>query len=269
MPASELAKAIDDGMPVIVLSPHLDDAALSCGALMMYAAARTSVTVASIFTEGGEPPYTLSARRYLHQVKARSAQALYEQRRAEDYAALEPFGIECVHAGLTEALYRRRPQAGPVPLRARLLPELAYVYPVYRRHVTGGRIAGCDTGTLREVSALIASLAVPGPKVVLAPLAVGRHVDHLLVRTAAERSGIHVMYYSDFPYNCRNPVEESFVLRNGLAQSQWHDGLGDKVSLIKAYKTQAAALFQDGHIPRIPEIFFSASTVQTMLSERH
>ena len=48
------------------------------------------MTVATLFTEAGGAPYTLSARRYLHQVGARNAQALYQQRRAEDRAALEP-----------------------------------------------------------------------------------------------------------------------------------------------------------------------------------
>src|SRR5580700_8235874 len=99
MALNVLDEAIRDDVPLIVLSPHLDDAALSCGALMMHAVQHTSVTVVTLFTEGGERPYTLSGRRYLHQMGASSAQLLYQQRRTEDHAAWKPFGIRCVHAG--------------------------------------------------------------------------------------------------------------------------------------------------------------------------
>src|SRR5208282_448743 len=125
MSVNVLTEPIERGVPLIVLAPHLDDAALSCGALMIHAARRTSVTVATLFTEAGRRPYTLSARRYLHQVGARNAQELYERRRAEDRAALEPIGIKCLHAGLTEALFRRRPDLGGRSPLARLVPELA------------------------------------------------------------------------------------------------------------------------------------------------
>src|ERR1039457_3750260 len=87
MPVNVLTGPIEQGVPLIVLAPHLDDAALSCGALMLHAARHTSVTVATLFTEADQAPYTLSARRYLRQVGARSAPALYQQRRDEDREA--------------------------------------------------------------------------------------------------------------------------------------------------------------------------------------
>jgi LmbE family N-acetylglucosaminyl deacetylase len=257
MPVRRLAEAIDDGVPLIVLAPHLDDAALSCGALMMHAVRHTQVTVATLFTEGGEAPYTLSARRYLRQVGAQSAQALYRQRRAEDRAALEPIGIRCVHAGLTEALFRRRhrrPERSSLP--ARLLPELAHMYPVYRVCITAGRIVAADAGTLNDVSDIVRRLAGAGPSVVLAPLGIGGHVDHVVVRTAAECSGARVVYYSDFPYNQRNPVETAFIQRHGLVEMRWPYLAEAKAELVRAYSTQVEALFKDRCIPRVPEVFY-------------
>lgn len=256
MPVNPLTEAIDHGVPLIVLAPHLDDAALSCGALMIYAARRTPVTVVTLFTEGGKAPYTLSARRYLHQVGAQDAQMLYQQRRAEDRAALEPIGITSVHAGLTEALFRRRPRPGQWSLWGRLLPELAHIYPVYRMHVTAGRIAAADAGTLNDVCEVIQCLAGSGPSVVLAPLGVGEHVDHVLVRCAAERSEALVVYYSDFPYNQRNSVDSGFIQRNGLAEMRWFHLAEAKAELVRAYGTQVPALFGDGRIPLVPDIFF-------------
>ena len=257
MPMNALTERIEQGVPLIVLAPHLDDAALSCGALMIHAARYTSVTVVTFFTEAGQAPYTLSARRYLRQVGARNAQLLYQQRRAEDRAALEPIGIKCVHVGLTEALFRRRPHPGRRSLIARLLPEFEHTYPVYRMHITCGNVAAADIGTLYAVRDVIQRLVGSGPHIVLAPLGVGGHVDHVLVRSAAERSGIRVVYYSDFPYNQRDPVYQAFIRREGLTETRWCDLAEAKVELIRAYETQVQALFHKERIPLVPEVFFS------------
>jgi LmbE family N-acetylglucosaminyl deacetylase len=259
MSVNVLTHAIEHGIPLVVLSPHLDDAALSCGAMMMYAAGRTSVTVLTLFTEAGQPPHTLSARQYLRQVGAKSAQTLYRDRRAEDLVALEALGITCVHAGLTEALFRRRPQRRRWAPLTRLLPETAHIYPFYRWHITSGRIADSDIGTLHDVCDIVTHTASDGPSVVLAPLGVGAHVDHVLVRSAAERAEAQVVFYSDFPYNQRHLPDDGFLHRNGLVEMGWSELIEAKAKLIMAYETQARALFEGGHIPAVPEVFFYAA----------
>ena len=256
MPVNPLEDVIA-GIPLVVVSAHPDDAVLSCGALMMHAAARTKVTVATLFTDAEPPPHTLSARRYLRQVGAADATALYRQRRAEDRGALAELGAGCVHAGLTDAQFRRRPGTGS-PWQ-RLLPELGHLYPVYRRHVVSGRIAAADTETLRSARELIRQLARQGPSLVLAPLGVGRHVDHVLARTAAESSGMQVVYYSDFPYNQQHQADGGFIRRHGLTEVRW-PALPAKTKLIQAYQTQVRALFRNGRIPVVPELYFLAGS---------
>ena len=249
-----LLAAIGAGVPLLVLSAHLDDAVLSCGALMLHATAHTEVSVLTLFTEGRPPPYTLSARRYLHQVGAQDAETLYVQRRAEDRAVLARLGAVCVHAGLTEALFRLRPRAGRRSAAARLLPELAHLYPVYRVHITSGRLAPADAGTVAAARAIVQRLA--GPAVVLAPLAVGGHVDHVLARTAAEQSGAPLAYYSDFPHNQHHPADAGFLARRGLTEASWPRLLEAKAGLVRGYRTQVRALFPDGRIPLAPEVFY-------------
>ena len=251
-----ITEAIEQGVPLVVLSPHLDDAVLSCGALMVHAAKRTPVTVVTLFTEGGPPPYTLSARRYLRQVGAEDAESLYHQRRTEDRAALDSMGITWVHAGLTEAQYRRRNGGGRRGWWVGLVPELQHVYPIYRLHVVSGRLAPADAGTLQDACAFVRRTTGAGPALLLAPLGVGGHVDHVLARTAAERSGARVAYYSDFPYNQRHSPDDTFVRRNGLVEARWSRLIEAKAELIRAYRTQARALFAGGKIPIVPEVFF-------------
>jgi LmbE family N-acetylglucosaminyl deacetylase len=242
---------------MVVLSPHLDDAVLSCGALMGHARQGMPVTVATFFTEAGVPPYTLSARSYLRQVGAYDAAGLYLARRAEDRTVLTGAAINWFHAGLTDALFRRRtrPLLNWSAQARRLMPELCHIYPTYRLHISGGRISPSDDATLRRVLDAIDDLSPASSTLLLAPLAVGGHVDHLLVRTAAELSRKRVAYYSDFPYNMRHSADPLFIHRNSLVQTIWVRGLAAKPALIRGYRTQIDALFPGGDIPVVPEVY--------------
>ncbi|MFF1510326.1 PIG-L deacetylase family protein [Streptomyces sp. NPDC058326] len=248
---------VGSGVPILVLSPHLDDAVLSCGGLLGWAGRRAPVTVATLFTEAAPPPYTLSARQYLKQTGTDDAQELYAERRAEDRRVLERLGVRQCHAGLVDGLFRRlrRPRPGTKRL-ARFLPEVSHVYPTYRLHLSRGHVSPYDSGTLRAVGETVDAL-LPGPTggLVLAPLGVGGHADHVLVRTAAARSGRRVVYYSDFPYNQHAVADPGFTGPHRLVARAWERGLDRKAELIREYRTQADALFPEGRVPRVPEVY--------------
>ncbi|MFF4359261.1 PIG-L deacetylase family protein [Streptomyces sp. NPDC001604] len=259
MAADPLTAAIDAGTPLVVLSPHLDDAVLSCGALMSYAARRTKVRVATFFTEAGVPPYTFSGRRYLRQVGQPDAERLYRDRRTEDREVLERLGIEGLHFGLIDGLFRRKPVASGERLGGvrRVLPEAAHVYPTYRL-LAMGRISRYDASELGHVRASLDELVSLPHTVLLAPAGVGGHVDHVLVRTAAELSCEPVVYYSDFPYNQRHRPDPDFVERNAVVDLEWVRGLAAKSELVRGYRSQVGALFPSGCIPVVPEIYLLA-----------
>ncbi|TQJ91465.1 PIG-L deacetylase family protein [Streptomyces sp. SLBN-31] len=268
MTADPFSTAVEKGVPLVVLSPHLDDAVLSCGALMAHTRQHAPVTVVTLFTTGAPPPYTLSARRFLHLSGMRDAEELYAARRAEDRDVLTAMGITWRHMGLTEGLFRRKALRGRGAARglSRLLPEREHVYPTYRRHLAAGRISPYDGDLLRTLTRTVRSLAAPEPSVgarplLLAPLAIGGHVDHLLVRTAAETSRRHVVYYGDFPYIRHEAMDTDFVRRNGLREEvTWTTGLGAKSAAILGYRTQSRAMFPGGHVPLGPELYLFSET---------
>ena len=249
-----IASLIGQGMGVVVLAPHLGDAALSCGALLSYAVSRTPVTVVTFFTEGGPGPYARPARRYLRRVGARDAAVAYRWRRDEDRAALEPLGIRCVHAGLTEALFRRRP-ANLIRTRH------THVWPFYKVHATSGRIVAADAGMLREVREIIHRVAGSGANLLLAPLGVGGHADRILVRTAAQGSGGPVAYYRDVPGSRRDPAAEAFLYRHDLVETRWpwSEPAEAKAELIRTYGSLTGQRLSDAGDPLGPEVFFSAA----------
>jgi LmbE family N-acetylglucosaminyl deacetylase len=256
-----LTRALDDGVPLIVLSPHLDDAVLSCGALISHARRRLPVTVVTVFTQAGSPPHTLSGRRCLRISGMADAHELYKARCAEDRRLLERMGVTCLHAGFTEALFRvKRPAGSALRRRAsRLCPELAHVYATYRLHVTSGRVATRDATTVIDIARVIDEAVARQPGLILAPLGVGGHVDHVLVRTAAGLCGGEVGYYSEFPYNLRHRPDAAFVRRHGLAPMTWESELAAKPQLVRAYATQADGLFPGGRIPLVPEVYLLPS----------
>ncbi|MFJ5835100.1 PIG-L deacetylase family protein [Streptomyces sp. NPDC093089] len=248
---------LGSGAPVLVLSPPLDDAVLSCGALLGWAGRRARVTVATLFTEAGPPPYTLAARQYLKRTRADDAAALFAERRAEDRRVLGALGVARLHVGLVDGLFRRLPRARAGTERlARLLPELDHVYPTNRLHLSRGRVSAHDAESLRAVEETVDAL-LPGSSgaLVLAPPAVGGHADHVLVRTAAERSGRRVVHPSDFPYDRRAAADARFTDRHRLVARVGERDLDRKAELIRGYRTQADVLFPDGRVPRAPEVY--------------
>lgn len=244
--------------PYLVVSPHLDDGVLSCGALLTALRDTHQVTVATVFTEAAPPPYSLSARRYLRQCGADDAGELYRRRREEDRAVLAGIGAEAVHLGLTEALFRRPDRLTRARrLAGRWLPELALTYPTYRFHIVAGRPAPADRAVARRVAReIMALVAARRPGTVFLPMGFGGHADHLITREVGARLAGLAVYYADFPYAARETPDGAFAREHGLVAVERRAGLAAKQELIRGYRSQFRSLFPDGSVPSLPERYF-------------
>jgi O-antigen/teichoic acid export membrane protein/LmbE family N-acetylglucosaminyl deacetylase len=243
--------------PYLFVSPHLDDCVLSCGALLAALGPRHQVTVATLFTAAAPGPVSLSARRYLRQCRAQDAEALYQLRRDEDRDIMAELGVEAVHLGMVEALFRRQEHVTPARMLAgRCLPELVLTYPTYRHHVTAGVPSRHDEPISRraadEIMGLVASRR---PGTVLLPLGLGAHVDHLIARSVGERCPELAVYYADFPYSTRYAADGAFVLEHGLVPIDLHEGVAEKPRLIRGYRSQFQSLFPET-VPTVAERYF-------------
>jgi LmbE family N-acetylglucosaminyl deacetylase len=148
----------------LILSPHLDDAVLSCPGYMQR---RAPVVIATVFSASGD-----------------SLQALYRARRAEDRRAAGMLGASVAHLGFRDAPFRS-PRYGSF---------CGIVFGQAREY----------RGTVLAVAAKIAALIEKlRPVQVLAPLAVGNHVDHRAVRDAALGTVDHrrLLFFEDRPYS--------------------------------------------------------------------
>ncbi|WP_211223813.1 PIG-L deacetylase family protein [Pseudonocardia asaccharolytica] len=264
IPSPRLDAAVSAGAPLLFLSAHLDDAVLSCGALLAALAPRCPVTVATVFTAATDPPHTRAARSFLRQCGATDADALFADRRTEDRDVLAGLGVAHVHLGAVDALFRTRGSRAALGRLGRAVPELVHRYPTYRLDIARGRVAAGDrvlaAGLARQVSDLVATT---GAELVFCPVGVGNHVDHLLTRGIGARLGRPVVHYSDFPYALSATPDRDFLERHRLWPWTWEHGIAEKRRLIRDYRTQADALFPGGTIPRRPEIYYEPRAIRS------
>jgi LmbE family N-acetylglucosaminyl deacetylase len=219
---------------LLVLSPHLDDAVLSCGGRIADAVARgRRALVVTVFTadEPAAPPSPFAAD--LRRWWRLPAGEVMAARRREDEAALARLGAELLHLGLPEAPYRLAADGRPFYDRL----ERLFGEPDPEDRDALGAV-------LRERLA-----ALPPAALRIAPLGVGGHVDHRLVRAAAEADGAPCACYEEFPY----AEWKWFALRRALGtRRDWSPealALDDetferKVAAILAYGSQVPAMFR-------------------------
>ena len=252
-----LHEVYTDGLPVVAVSPHLDDAVLSCGALLEYLAPRCPVTVVTVFTAASPRPWPLPARRQMRAIGERDAERFYRQRQEEDSAVLADMGVGLVHLGLPDALFRR---VGPGPGRLPGRPRRP-AYPTFRFDAARGRIAAADARLTDEVGVAIGAVADGADaRLVLAPLGVGRHVDHLITRGATRDLAPRTVFYSDFPYSETAVPDGDFIRRHSLVPHPRLAGRAENAHRIAGYRSQVGGLFAGGTIPTRPEIYWAAAS---------
>ena len=167
----------------LALSPHLDDAVFSCGGtLALLARAGWRVVVATLFTRTMADPRGFALACQLD--KGIGPEVDYMAlRRAEDIEAMRALGLDApVHVPLPEAPHRGYHSAAAL----------------------FGRLSPSDevAGPLRDaIGSLVASHA---PDLVLAPQAIGGHVDHVQVVDACGGITLPILWWRDFPYAARS-----------------------------------------------------------------
>jgi LmbE family N-acetylglucosaminyl deacetylase len=248
-----LRRVASSGRPCLVISPHLDDAALSAGAWLSALAQVCPVTVATVFSATAPEPHSWIANWVVRKNGYQDAEKLYEARRAEDTQVLRELGLTALHLGMPDAIFRR------TAIGRWSIPN----YPTLKYDAMSGRIARADRTLPAEVAAEVSSLiAQYEPALVIGPLGIGRHVDHLIVRDAVriasahESAGCEFAYVSDQPYALAAAHDPSFVRAAGLTPHSWTEGREDAAAALAGYRTQIPILYPDGVIPAVPEVIW-------------
>lgn len=178
----------DDFERVVILSPHLDDAALSCGALLQALRDRISTLVVSISCGTSRRLRTDGSR----SIERRKGHVNSRIRRAEDISAMRWVNADFVHLSFADGIYRRSPLTGKL------------IYRSARERWVSPRID--DMAHVEELYLVLRRLCLDlGRILLISPMGIGHHVDHQIagqvaVRLAASAAGAELLFYEDFPY---------------------------------------------------------------------
>jgi len=214
----------------IYLSPHLDDAVLSAGGLI-YEQVRAGIDVEIwTFMCDFPPDAELSPlAQVLHfQWEIPTAAEVVRARRAEDLAAAKILGAQPVHFDFLDCIYRRGKNG-------EWLYSDVFVPPHEDEADLPARIAYFIAARLRPDDNLVCQFAL------------GSHLDHVLVRRAAELLNHPLLYDADIPYLFNSPDElapqvtglkENIHSISESALRAWQDA-------IAAYTSQISSLFEN------------------------
>lgn len=175
-------------MRLIYLSPHLDDAVFSAGGLL-YEQSQAGIPV-EIWTlmcgyarEEDVSPY---AQAIHSQWGFSSAEETTRKRREEDRNAAAVLGARTVHFDFLDCIYRR-------DANGEWLYWDVFQSPHPEDSLLPSRMAEAISARLQPDDVLVCQLSV------------GSHVDHVLVRQAAELLGRPLRYSIDVPYIFYHP----------------------------------------------------------------
>ena len=199
----------------IFISPHLDDAILSCGGLIKYLSGIAEVSVITVFTEAGNNK-TVTTWRILRKCGFANASEYYKARRREDQRVLKKLGVRAVHLGFIDAPWRG-------------------YYPLFRWQGYTGKISQEDKSLLIKIKEKRRKYTA-GNKMVFGPMAFGKHVDHVMVHEACKEFQ-NVIFWEDVPY--KNQENKLFKKMSINVNEE------EKLQLIKEYKTQYKTLFDE------------------------
>ncbi|MCL4302896.1 MAG: PIG-L family deacetylase [Anaerolineae bacterium] len=234
----------------IYLSPHYDDASLSCGGAIHQQTqggqAALVVTICAAPPPSGEPlsPFAQS----LHYAWGNPADVI-ATREAEDRASLEILGADYLRLNFNDCIYRGHPERG----------QWFYTHDAD----LFGSIHPDDLPLVSKIEKALLELipAEPG-MLIYAPLGVGHHIDHQLVHAAAwelRRQGWTIAFYEDYPYadpdsryaaaGWGHTLETTLAaLKATPLQPQLRflseENLQAKIQSIRAYASQTPTLFE-------------------------
>lgn len=168
---------------VVVVSPHMDDAILSCGGLVDRLLMKIECLTVTVCTAD---PENVSSENPPHGI------ALPSARRNEEVAALKALGCQLVQLDLLDAIYRRHSSTGEL-----LYPTMQSIWSMPAKD---------DSHQFHALrTRLQALLGQPSdrPTLILSPMGIGHHVDHILctqVVLSLLNPATEVLLYEDFPY---------------------------------------------------------------------
>jgi LmbE family N-acetylglucosaminyl deacetylase len=246
---------------ILVLSPHLDDAILSLGGSMAsWSDAGAVVTALTVFTaDAPESSLQSTIVKEMHELW-NLGEHPYATRRSEDIAATEVAGANYIHGNLPDCIYRQAKDGSD------LYPSEASVYSA------SPASAEAIYGPLKEL--IVEWLNKIKPTLVLAPLGIGRHVDHFITskvfREISHDAGYDVALYEEIPYATgKYPTINPDNVPAAKARTEWNIRSSELVEIDFERKRRAIECYQSQLIDIFPDGFGALKDYMATLQQDH
>ena len=225
----------------IYLSPHFDDVVYSCGGTLgVQASVGLRPLVITIFA--GIPDNSMTPGPLTTQIlremgfRPQEAQQAVLIRRQEDARALDYLHADYLWLNYPDAIFRGTP-----------------AFYTEKSQLINGEVHPSDLWIDRQLAENLVALHERLPDAVwYAPLGIGRHVDHQIVCSAADRLiqlGANVKLYEDFPYVLRQGALEARLKEFGNtlepALVEMSEMLPMRLEAAEMYASQIAGNFAD------------------------
>lgn len=219
---------------LVLVAPHYDDVALSCGGTAATLAEVDEVWIVTVF--GGVPDGALSRfARDMHAGWGVTEAEAVAARRHEDQCARRALGpVQTVWLDFLDAIYRNHGYDSDETLFGELLP-----------------------GDLPAIAQVTEQLREFGADEYYVPLGVGNHVDHQLVHRAGRRlagQGFSVWAYADLPYALDEATYGRKQVANAGGEARtlfFSDAAFErKWAAVSCYQSQLPTIFRDMADPR-------------------
>ena len=216
-------------MRYIYFSPHLDDAILSAGGLISdQTKAGIPVEIWTFMSGVPDEERLTDFAQLMHKTwGTTTARQTIQIRREEDRQATSRVGAKAVHFDFIDCIYRRGKNGEA------LYESEVFVTPHPKDADLPAQIAQTMVAWLKP------------DDVVVSQLAIGGHVDHILVRKAAEMLKRQLVFDMDIPYLLNYPEDlgpRTVGMKDSL-QPVSEDGLTTWLEAIEDYASQLGSLF--------------------------
>jgi ubiquinone/menaquinone biosynthesis C-methylase UbiE len=239
---------------ICILSPHLDDAVLSCERLIrLFKRLKKAVHVITVFTEASDSPYSLQAIDLLSVCGYTDAIKFFRDRKKEDILAMKAMGVEYTHFQFIDAAWRKK---GQHPKK--------FIYSSASQQFSGYPVNE-DRKLEKEIYNSIKSLNMwDTVDCVIAPLSIGGHVDHVIVNSVANKLGKNVLFYWEFPYSTDKIKVDAFLECNPRysllfsVEKEYYPSLWKSTkSLYHTFYSQEQLLSDGQGLPLVSEQYYS------------
>ena len=218
----------------IFLAPHFDDVVLSTGGLVWELTNKgEKVEIWTICA--GDPPADKPLTDYakmLHIFFELGEEDIPFSRSQEDAACCKVLGADFRRYTVPDCIYRYIPGIDEVIIK---VPD-----------DIKGQLEPTESHLIPQVTDFLRKNIVSGNELVI-PLSLGHHRDHVLVRRAAERLGIPLWHYVDYPY----------IIQDHYDLAEWIPAGAEQFS--RKVSSMGLKAWQDGFACHRSQIFFSWS----------